>query len=382
MLCVSFGFEQLELEPFHPGSASRADFLSSFAAWDGEWYMKIVSNGYEWDPDRMSSVAFFPTYPALAALVQWLAGWRIEWSLLLVSHSALLGSFLMLSQYVANDVNDKNGQLSEYAVLALGLFPTTFWMRMCYTESLFLFVTLLAMFGMQCGWRPLWIAIVIGFATATRSSGVALVPVFWWWLWQDRDATSFRRAALQAVAWLPVCLWGLLAYMTFLCVSFGEPLAFVQTQMHWIERPVSGLAEKLWKLATLEPFWAVYVPSSPCYWGRVPPHENPLFNLKFWNPIYVLLTIGLIAYGARRKWLNAREILLAVGLLGIALWFQATRSCMMSQARYASVIFPVYMVMGQILTRLPGPLVGMLCAISGVMLAINSALFVSWYWFY
>lgn len=96
----------------------------------------------------------------------------------------------------------------------------------------------------------------------------------------------------------------------------------------------------------------------------------------------MLLTIGLIAFGARRKWLNAREILLAVGLLGIALWFQATRTCMMSQARYASVIFPVYMVMGQVLTRLPGPLVGMLCAISGVMLAIYSALFVSWYWFY
>jgi hypothetical protein len=170
--------------------------------------------------------------------------------------------------------------------------------------------------------------------------------------------------------------------MTLLYLAFGEPLAFMQTQPHWDERQIAGVGEKLWKLAALEPFWAVYVPSSPCYWGRVPPHENPLFNLKFWNPLYVLLTVGLIAYGARRRWLNACEVLLAASLMGMALWFQATRTCMMSQARYASVIFPVYVVMGQILTRLPGPLVGILCAISGVMLAIYSTLFVSWYWFY
>ncbi|MGB4859740.1 MAG: hypothetical protein WBP11_10480, partial [Dokdonella sp.] len=154
----------------------------------------------------MSSVAFFPSYPAMATAVRRVTGCRTEWALLFVSHTALLGCFVLLAMYIGERFPKESVDLPEYSLVALALFPTTFWMRMCYTESLFLFVVLLAMFGMLRGWKPLWVALVIGFATATRSSGVALVPVFWWWLWQDRDAISFRRAALQAVAWLPVCL--------------------------------------------------------------------------------------------------------------------------------------------------------------------------------
>lgn len=370
----------------------RPDLLSSFASWDGFWYVKISSTGYDWNATQMSSAAYFPAYPLLGSLVRSIMACRTEFALLIVSHAALLGCFVLLWVYVG-DRFVGSSDLGDYSLAALALFPTTFWMRMCYTESLFLFVVLLAMLGMQREWKPLRVALVIGFATATRSAGVALLPVFWWWLWGRPPACqrdqgrleaypTWRYAALQGAVLLPVCVWGLLAYMTFLYVSFGEPLAFMQTQHHWDERSIAGLGDKVWKLITLEPFWAVYLPSSPCYWGRVPPHDNPLFNLKFWNPIYVLLTIGLVILGALRRWLNGREVLLAVGLLAIPLWFQATRSCMMSQARYASVIFPVYIVMGQILTRLPGPLVGMLCAISGLMLGVYSALFVSWYWFY
>jgi hypothetical protein len=394
LLSACYGFERTSLEAVHPSSVTRVDLLSSFASWDGVWYVTIASNGYDWDTDQLSSVAYFPAYPALATVVRMLTGCRTECALVIVSHGALLGCFVLLANYIRERFPAASVDLPEYSLLALGLFPTTFWMRMCYTESLFLFTVLLSMLGMLRGWKPFWIAGVIGFATATRSSGVALVPVFWWWMWRERlvvscsaktPACAERKATvlamLQSLLYLPVCIWGLLAYMLFLYLSFGEPLAFMQTQSHWDERTMT-FGEKLLKLATLEPFWAVYVPSSPCYWGRVPPKENPLFNLKFWNPIYVLITIGLLTVGARKKWLNARELLLAAGLLAIPLWFQATRACMMSQARYASVIFPVYIVMGQILCRLPGPLAGMLCAISGVMLAVYSALFVSWYWFY
>jgi Gpi18-like mannosyltransferase len=201
----------MRLETSHPGAARRVDLASSFAAWDGEWYVKIASSGYEWDCERMSSVAFFPAYPALAAIVQKVTGCRTEWALLVVSHGALLGCFVLLGSYVRKRFPEASVDLPEYSLLALGLFPTTFWMRMCYTESLFLFAVLLAMFGMQLGWRPLWVALVIGFATATRSSGVALVPVFCWWLWHGSEGQAFVQAARKAIVLLPVCVWGLLA---------------------------------------------------------------------------------------------------------------------------------------------------------------------------
>ena len=60
-----------------------------------------------------------------------------------------------------------------YTVLALALFPTSFFMRMVYTESLFLFLVLLTFVAMQRNWPLAVIAVIAGTATATRSVGVA-----------------------------------------------------------------------------------------------------------------------------------------------------------------------------------------------------------------
>ena len=354
VMAAAFAFDHIKLETLHPGSSTRTDLMSSFAAWDGEWYVKIANHGYDWHNERMSSVAFFPAYPLLGNLIKRLTNCRTELALLVVAHAALVGCFVLLVIYVGERFGYQQIDLREYCAVALAIFPTTFWMRMCYTESLFLFVTLLAMLAMQQQWRPIWVAVIIGFATTTRSAGVALIPVFLWWMWNQEANTTTAKWFFKCSALMPVCIWGLLSYMIFLHFSFGDSLVFMQTQIHWTERAISNLSEKLWKLGTLEPFWAVYDSNCQCYWGIVPPRENPWFNMKFLNPVYVLLTVALLAIGAKRRWLNPNELLLALGLLAIPLWFQATRTCMMSQARYASVIFPVYIVIGQLLVRLPG----------------------------
>jgi hypothetical protein len=169
--------------------------------------------------------------------------------------------------------------------------------------------------------------------------------------------------------------------MLFQWVAFGEPLAFIKTQVHWTERSLT-LGDRLVGLLTLEPIRAVYDSSSPCYWARVPPEGNLLFNLKAANPLYFLATVGLVVLGGCKRWLNGRELLLSAGLLVIPYALQAARTGMSSQARYAAVVFPVYLVLGQLLHRMPGPLAAALLAISGLFLAIYSAMFVSWYWFY
>ena len=268
---------------------------------------------------------------------------------------------------------------------------------MCYTESLFLLIVLLAMYGMRRTWHPLIVALIIGFSTATRSAGVVVIPVFIWWIWErqktfaaiagadhasSNTSRNSSRTVLLTFSLLPITVWGLIAYMGFLWFRFGDPLVFMQTQVHWNERLITGPIDNAIQLVTLEPFFAVYDPECKCYWARVPLHDTPLFNLKFMNPLVIVLTIGLLILGACKRWLNSHELLLSVGLLGIALWFQGARACMMSQARYSSVIFPVYLVMGQILHRIPGPVAAVLCSGSAVLLAFWTALFVSWHYFY
>jgi hypothetical protein len=406
----------------HWGSKTRVDLLSALAAWDGVWYGQIATQGYSYDPDQSSAVAFYPLYPMLAGALVRATGMRTEWALLLVSHGALVATFALLAAYVRQRGPAAEDDLPGWTLLAFGLFPTTFFFRMAYTESLFVMLMLLAMLGMERGWRPVWIALLIGLTTACRSVGVALVPVFAWYLWQrmktERDCRSRKMGQApgihapepvpisgqssvtgtkgsglwglgfrQWLAWagrvsvlLPVCCWGLLAYMSFLWFVFGEPLAFVKTQAHWNERVVT-LGDRVGGLLTLEPLRAVYDPASACYWGRVPPRSNPLFNLKAANPVYFLATVCLVGLGVWKRWLNAREVILALGLLGIAYWFQASRACMTSQARYASVVFPVYLVLGQLLHRAPAPLSAALLAISALLLGTYAMMFVSWYWF-
>jgi hypothetical protein len=423
VVAAVFAVDFVPLCSEHWGSKTRVDLLSALAAWDGVWYGRIASEGYSYDPDQSSGVAFYPLYPMLAGALVLATGMRTEWALLLVSHGALLATFCLLAAYVRQRAPAAEDDLPGWTLLAFGLFPTTFFFRMAYTESLFVMLVLVVLLGMERGWRPVWIGVVIGLTTACRSVGVALVPVFALYLWQrmksdrdDRELGSWKMGqapGIQAsepvpisgpspvprpnglwglpvrrwLAWLahvgvllPVCCWGLLAYISFLWFVFGEPLAFVKTQAHWNERVVT-LGDRIGGLLTLEPLRAVYDPASACYWGRIPPRGNPLFNLKAANPVYFLATVCLVGLGVWKRWLNAREVVLAVGLLGIAYWFQASRACMTSQARYASVVFPVYLVLGQLLHRAPAPLAAALLAISALLLGTYAMMFVSWYWF-
>jgi hypothetical protein len=363
----------------HPESKTRVDLVSGFAAWDGMWYGRIASTGYSYDPHRQSAVAFFPLYPMLAAAIVQATGIRTEWALLAVSHGALVATFCLVGTYVQRRDSAPNDHLQGWTLLAFGLFPTTFYFRMAYTESLFVMLMLIALLGMERGWRPVWIAFVIGLATGTRSVGVALVPAFALHLWQRVNSWWSWSARLGAL--LPVCCWGLLAYMVFLWLAFDEPLAFIKTQAHWRVRAV-GVADRTIGLATLEPVRTLYEPSCPCYWGHAPPRENILFNLKAVTPIYFFGTAVLVGVGAYRRWLNGREVLLSVGLLLIPYCLHASPTCMGSHARYAASVFPAYLVLGQLLHRMPAPLSAALLALSGLFLGLYSAMFVSWYWFY
>lgn len=391
---VVFAADFVPLCRDHPRSKRAVDLASALAAWDGVWYTQIASTGYRYDPDQPCAVVFFPVYPLLAGALAQGTGMRTEWALLVISHGALVAVFAFLNVYVRKRTPGANDDLRGWTLLAFGLFPTTFFFRMAYTESLFLMLLLIALLGMEWRWPSFWIALVIGLATGTRSVGVALVPVFALYVWQrmrsgqDGQASGRRGVGCRHwLAWsarvgmlLPVCCWGLLAYVLFLGLAFGEPWAFVKSQAHWNERVVT-LGDRVVGLFSLEPFRAVYDAASACYWGRVAPRENALFNLKAANPVYFSATVCLVGLGVWKRWLNLREVVLAGGLLAVAYWFQASRACMTSQARYASAVFPVYLVLGHLLQRAPAPLSAGLLAISGLLLGIYAMMFVSWYWF-
>ncbi len=254
--------------------------------------------------------------------------------------------------------------MAGWTLAALGFWPTTFFCRMAYSESLFLLCAVAAFLGMQRRWPWPAIALVCGLATATRSVGVCLLLPLG--VHVGRTSGGWRDRAL-ALGLLPVACWGLLAFMLFQQMEFGDALAFVRTQENWRVRPLTAWPTRLAELATLEPVRSIFDPASPCYWRRPPAEINPLFSLHVANPIYWLAAVGLVGLGAWKRWLAADEVLFSAALLLVPYVLRGHEMCMAGMGRFAGVVFPIYMVVGQMLARVPAPVAAMLLGIGDIL---------------
>lgn len=379
---VAFGCEILPRQS-HP-LRNESGFFRSLCAWDGVWYARIAEDGYSYDPNASSSVAFFPAYPLTARLVRSMTGWDTSITLPVVSHVALFAAWCLFYVYLLErrpESHDRGeGSVFQWALLSFGLWPTTMFFRVGYSESVFLVCLLAFLVGIQRRWPIVLVALIAGLATGARAVGVATSLPLLAYAWSNRPPGRLPVMNLiKCLACLPLGFWGLGAWTSYLHFEFGDATAFMKTQQHWASRSELPLGERIVSLLTLEPIWSVFVPSSPAYWGRFESIQNPLFSLQFANPIYFAIAVSLVVLGWRKKWLNSHEVLLSVGLLLIPYVTHSYRTVMMAQGRYASVVFPTYIVMGHLLSRCPPPLAGILCALSGFMLGAYAALFAAWY---
>ncbi len=382
---VIVGFFFLDL-PQH-ALAKRTDLLRAFANWDGAWYLKIEDGGYHYQPSQASDVAFFPAYPVTAGLVVRATAWRGDLALLLVSHLCLAATFVLLAAYTRRRLPNSPPMVTGFVLLAFGLWPTSCFTRFAYSESMFLLTAVLAFYAMERRRSLAAIALVVGLATATRPVGVALLVPFAIHLWQRLARPSgaplisparWNRPLLTLVYVLLAC-WGIIAYMLFLWATFDAPLAFAQTQEHWRVRPAGTVADKGFALATLEPIWGVFAPSRPGYWHRFSPEPSALVSLHLANPVYFLLAVGLSAVGWWKRGLNTNETAFAISLLAIAYLTRSYEMCMLGAGRFTVTAFPIFLVLGRWLQRMPWPLAAALLCLAATFLVAYSALFAAWY---
>jgi hypothetical protein len=177
----------------------------------------------------------------------------------------------------------------------------------------------------------------------------------------------------------PLAAWGLLAYIVFQWWAFGEPLAFAKTQQFWSRRPPESFGEKVLALLAWEPVWSVYVPGMPGYWESIDRGVWMPLSYQLANANLFVLAIGLVAVGAWKKWLSASEVIFATALLAIPYAMSGFRFTMGSQGRFVSVVFPIYLVLGHILCRLPVAASVAVLALSAAYLALFSAMLASGY---
>jgi hypothetical protein len=358
---------------FREEGAARAGIEASCFKSDAGHYWSICERGYSYSPDRRSEVAFFPAYPLLARFLAWLTGWQPPHALLILSNVFLLGCFLLWPRYLRARDPIRHGTLSHYVMLAFALFPTTLFFRMPYSESLFILSTLAALLGMTLRWPDWLLAIVVGFSTATRPVGIAVLLVFILFLWQT--SASPQRFLLRLATLGPLACWGLLAFMLYQYAMFGDPFGFIKTQTYWRTQQQASIGTKLYSLATLEPIWAMFHSSSSRYWANFDTRLPALVSPVVANAVIFVVAAALIALGIIKQWLNSQESMLGVLLLLIPYLTRAYDNSMFSMGRFAAAAVPIYLVLGQLLSRSPRLFTAAVLLGSAAYLAIFSALY-------
>jgi hypothetical protein len=364
VLGVSFGYQFVTPRGESPGPGLH----EKFSAYDGGWYKRIATSGYQYDPHQQSSTAFFPLYPLLGAGVMRLTSLGATWALLIVAHACLAAAFVLAVLYLRGRKPSPDRTTVSLTLLALGLMPATFFFRMTYSESIFLLLSLLFLLGIQRNWPLPVVALIAGLGTASRPVGVGLLVPLVIYAWRSSPS---RRAFLTRIALsAPLACCGLLAYAVFLFVQFGDPMVFAKTQEHW-GKAAPTLTTKLFALLSYQPIWEIYLCQPVGGWS--------VFAWEQVNPVYFAVSVIMILYGACRRRLNVYEISLAAMLLLIPYLTRGYELNMASSARFAAVVFPVYLILGEVLSRLPPAVSAVILGISTFFLGAFTALFASGY---
>ncbi len=347
-----------------------------FSRWDGMGYAGVVRVGYLFSPDNdpknPSNLQYFPGYPLAGRLLTFLPGMAPELALLLISHLCTAAAFVVMAAYVQVRFPEADQGYKRRVLLALGVLPFTFAFRMVLSEGPFLLMLIGTFYAMQRNIASVWIALLIGLATSIRPVGVCLLLPFWLYLWEQTP--GWRSFLPRAAAWTPLACWGAAGFVLYCAWAFGEPLVYVRVQAGF-QFPGAADDNKWLALLTLKPFWGHFVRSARCYWETHTPGQNPLLNLYLANPIWFAAGIAVVAIGAAKRWINLSETLLSAGLFGIPYLTVAHSYCTCSHARYVSVVFPVYLVVGRLTGRISRPLAVLLLLLSVTLLLVYAGRF-------
>ncbi|WP_245824249.1 mannosyltransferase family protein [Planktothrix tepida] len=191
-----------------------------FSAWDSPLYQIIATSGYEVinQTEPGGNVAFFPLFPLLIRGLMNL-GLPFEVAGVLINNLAFFGALILLYQWV--EITN-NSQAARWATAILAWCPLSIFGTVIYTEGLFLFLSIAALKAFDLEKYPqviLWGSL----ATATRITGIALIPAFLITAWQKRK---------PAIAYLSGLLsgCGLLFYSLYCWIKFNNPIAFITVQ--------------------------------------------------------------------------------------------------------------------------------------------------------
>ena len=334
---------------------SRHQLDNVLVRWDVAWYLRIVTQGYQWDGSSLSQqpIVFFPAFPIITRAVGLFIGKQFLLAGLLVALSAFLVALLYFYR-LARDFMD--AERARVSVWALAAYPFAAYYSVPYTEALYLLCSVLAFYHVsRANW---WHAAAFGYVLGLcRPNGfLTALPLA---ILVIPQMMRQRRLLLDACAAVIAPLAGILTYCFFLYVRFGDPLAWRKGQLAW-GRTYVGLwegARALWtdrygaiasggfhQYSSTNPYDVMYTVAAIFVLASVIP------TIRRFGPAYGVFTL-----------VNILPPLLIGG--------------MMSIGRMTSVLFPAFLWLGAVVpARYVPALIAAFCTVQGLV----AALFFAW----
>jgi hypothetical protein len=276
---VSFGWENNKVVPVNAAASARytqeaGKSLSFMANWDGPDYLTIAQHGYTF----AGQASFFPLYPLAVHVIDLIIGSPL-YSGLLVAWASLVGAVCFYLKIIKQLFKITDNLEALRGALLFVLFPTGVFLLATYTESLFAFLALGALYyALEKRYLPA--ALFAMLSTATHVNGLFVLVLVALVLWEQKEKLT------KILATLVIGSLGLVAYMIFLQVHFNNALAFVSAQKShgWLQY---GYADFATEIASLNGLFLLFVLTAVVYWWR----RRKSFS------VYSLLYVGIALLG-------------------------------------------------------------------------------------
>jgi hypothetical protein len=355
-----------------PFGATGDVLAAPFARWDSVWYLAIADGGYG-DGAR---AAFFPLYPLVVRGAGALLGSPLVAGAL--ASTLLLGvALVLLHRLVALD-HDR--AVARNAVLVTALSPMSFFFSAVYSESLFLALSVGAVYAARRE-RWAWAGVLGALGAATRSAGVLLlVALLMLYLWDTGSPLRRPRRALRADAlWLALVPLGLVAFCASLGLAGEDPLAPFRVQEVWF-RTFAGPFGGAWDAVVAATQGARQLLSgsrSPVFFGAA--GGDPFLVAR--HNVELLAWLALVAgavIGVLRR-LPAAYGAYVVAALALPLSYPVGPQPLMSLPRFVAVLFPLAIWLALWMTGRAWRERLVLWTFAAA-LAAYSAIFATWHW--
>lgn len=302
-------------------------YLAPFANFDGIHYLFISGNGYT------NNLGFFPLYPLTIKILSIVLGAQTPFdisyflSAFFISNFAFFLSLLVFYKLLSLDYKEK--QIKQ-TILALLLFPTSFFFGSIYSESIFLlFLFLSYYFARRKNWL---LASLFGFLLSlTRLVGIFIFPalVYEFLKNEKRSMSSFIKSGL----WLaPV---GLIGYSVYNFLLKKDFLYFIHAQGNFANnRSIDSIVlfpQTIYRYIKI----LLTVPHSQYEWW--------IASLELGSFAFAGLTI----YIAWKKKIRFSYILFSL----IAILIPVSTGTFSALPRYILVAFPMFIVLGLITNK-------------------------------